>query len=353
MGGEVAVLTMDRPKAKNAIRRQLLESLRSELLAVAAAPVAKRPRAVVLARPLLVHLRRRRLRERGTMTPDEARKFVTRYALQLPRLRASCPTVATVDGYALGGGFEMALACALCVAGSAQSSAYRKRARDYSGAGGTQRLARRVGGVRAKEMVLAGRFGAQEALDAGVATEAATAAPANALMRHRRSPSASRATARRSQQRPQNAPLTRALSWRSARASSSSASAMRPCSGRRTGSRRSPPSPRSAGPSFRESECGVARSRARVLRALSACVYCWWAQLIRDGFAPYFVVGLVGDGSTSPWVKVPAGGTAGPRDRERAARTRKARRRTTTVHICADDELRIRTRHACSTTSSF
>lgn len=177
VGGEVAVLTMDRPKAKNAIGRQLLESLRSELLAVAAAPVAKRPRAVVLRSAVAATFcAGADLRERRTMTPDEARKFVDTLRDTFTLLAdLPVPTVATVDGYALGGGFEMALACDAVVAGSGAVFGLPETGLGIiPGAGGTQRLARRVGVMRAKEMVLTGRrFGAQEALDAGVATEAA------------------------------------------------------------------------------------------------------------------------------------------------------------------------------------
>lgn len=84
--------------------------------------------------------------------------------------------------YALGGGLELALACDLLVAGpSAVFGLPEAGLGIIPGAGGTQRLTRRVGASRAKEMVLTGRrFGAEEALKAGVATVALRGGDADA-----------------------------------------------------------------------------------------------------------------------------------------------------------------------------
>ena len=80
------------------------------------------------------------------------------------------PTIASVFGFALGGGFELALCCDLVVAAEgAQLGLPETRVGIVPGGGGTQLLARRVGPARAKELILTGRrMGAEEAAALGV-----------------------------------------------------------------------------------------------------------------------------------------------------------------------------------------
>lgn len=68
------------------------------------------------------------------------------------------PVIAVVNGYALGGGCELSLACDLvCAAGSAQFGLPEIDLGVLPGWGGTQRLERRVGYGRARDMILTGR----------------------------------------------------------------------------------------------------------------------------------------------------------------------------------------------------
>jgi enoyl-CoA hydratase len=83
------------------------------------------------------------------------------------------PTVAAVTGYALGGGYELALCCDRRVAGDNVKVGQPEILLGLiPGAGGTQRLTRLVGPAKAKDIVYTGRFvGAAEALQLGLVDE--------------------------------------------------------------------------------------------------------------------------------------------------------------------------------------
>lgn len=84
----------------------------------------------------------------------------------------SKPSLAVLNGFAFGGGLELAMACTLrCAVPRAKVGLPEIKLGLIPGYGGTQRLPRLVGEARAMEMVLTGRFvGAEEALSMGLVT---------------------------------------------------------------------------------------------------------------------------------------------------------------------------------------
>jgi enoyl-CoA hydratase/carnithine racemase len=167
--GHVAVVTLNRPEALNAISGEVADVLAGSLLQAAADPNAW---VVVLAavgdRAFCVGAD---LKERNTL--DDSGWLRNRVLMRglFDSLRAlPQPTVASVFGYALGGGFELALNCDLIVASDdAVFGLPEVRVGIVPGGGGTQALVRRLGPTRAKELIFTGRrISAEEAHDLGL-----------------------------------------------------------------------------------------------------------------------------------------------------------------------------------------
>lgn len=132
------------------------------------------------------------LRDRGTAMRRRGLAFdLTRPVPEVPYHRLlrrietmSKPVIAALTGTAMGGGFELALACDLRIA---ERGPYRLGLPEVNvgllpGAGGTQRLARLLGEARALEILLLGRtFTPDEAASHGLVTEVADDARARAL----------------------------------------------------------------------------------------------------------------------------------------------------------------------------
>jgi len=105
--------------------------------------------------------------ERRTMTKIQVLNFLKDLRRSMSALEnISIPTIAAIDGPALGGGLEMALACDFRVASSTVTKIGLPETQlgIIPGAGGTQRLTRLLGLAKAKDMILTGRIlNAQEA----------------------------------------------------------------------------------------------------------------------------------------------------------------------------------------------
>ncbi|MGW0731239.1 enoyl-CoA hydratase/isomerase family protein [Streptomyces sp. NPDC002851] len=178
----VVEFLLDRPKAMNAVSSDMARSIASACQALGDDPSA---RVVVLSssndRAFCVGAD---LKERNSLSDAElvAQRPTARAAytgiLDLPM-----PTVAAVHGFALGGGFELALACDLIVAdGTAVVGLPEVSVGVIPGGGGTQLLPRRVGAARAAELVFtARRVAADEARELGLVDALVEDARAGAL----------------------------------------------------------------------------------------------------------------------------------------------------------------------------
>ncbi|HEY8492498.1 MAG TPA: enoyl-CoA hydratase-related protein [Myxococcota bacterium] len=167
--GAVALLTLDRPKALNALDRATLERLRARIAELAA---DRTVRAVVLTGAGRAFAAGADIAEMRGLGPVEAEAFSRLGHAALADLEAlPVPTIAAVNGYALGGGCELALACDWIYASTkARFGQPEVNLGLIPGFGGTSRLVRRVGPAWAKELVLSGEpIDAETALRIGLA----------------------------------------------------------------------------------------------------------------------------------------------------------------------------------------
>ena len=106
-----------------------------------------------------------------TYSPRDAHQYIYRVQVTMNKLLAlGKPTIASIAGYALGGGCEMALACDLRIAAhSAHFGLPEINLGIVPGGGGTQRLTRLIGEGKAKELIFLGEvFDAQTAYELGL-----------------------------------------------------------------------------------------------------------------------------------------------------------------------------------------
>ena len=175
----VAEIVLDRPEAMNAVSTMMARAIAAATARVAADETV---RCVVLTssheKAFCVGAD---LKERNSFTDADLmeQRPVARAAyggvLDLP-----VPAIAAVDGFALGGGFELALSCDVVVAGDgAVVGLPEVSVGVIPGGGGTQLLVRRIGWSRAaKAIFTASRMPAREALELGAVDEVVPAGTA-------------------------------------------------------------------------------------------------------------------------------------------------------------------------------
>lgn len=168
--GPIGVLTIDRPKALNALSGDLLSELAqaTDIIAENAEIMA----LIITGEGDKAFVAGADIRE---MTTLEGAFMGREYALAgqdvMQRIaNLPLPVIAAINGYALGGGLELALACDLRVASSkAKLGAPEVTLGLLPGFGGTQRLSRLIGTGRALDLMLTGRqITAEEALNMGL-----------------------------------------------------------------------------------------------------------------------------------------------------------------------------------------
>jgi enoyl-CoA hydratase len=167
--GKVATLTVNRPEVRNALDTATVAEFHRAL------EEARAARATVLIvtgagdKAFVSGADIRAIRERRR---DDALAGINSRLMSAVEGQEAV-TIAAVNGYALGGGCELALACDLRVAAEhAVFGLPEPSLGIIPGAGGTQRLPRIVGLGRAKEMILAGaRWDAAKALEFGLVSE--------------------------------------------------------------------------------------------------------------------------------------------------------------------------------------
>lgn len=169
--GGIGTIRLDRPKM-NALNQQI----ERELHAVALEATSREDvRAVIIYGGEKVFAAGADIKEMADMSATDM-ALKERNGLQAAMAAIAAipkPTVAAITGYALGGGFELALTCDRRVAGENTKVGQPEMLLGViPGAGGTQRLARLIGPSKAKDIVYTGRFvGAEEALSIGMLDE--------------------------------------------------------------------------------------------------------------------------------------------------------------------------------------
>jgi len=162
----VALVRLNRPKELNALNLQLMLELKAALLELDADPEV---RVIVITG-----------NERAFAAGADIKQMSGKNAIDMLQIdqfstwdqirKTKKPIIAAVSGFALGGGCELVMLCDMVVASeTAQFGQPEIKIGVMPGAGGTQRLPRAVGKVKAMEMVLTGNFiSAEEALQCGL-----------------------------------------------------------------------------------------------------------------------------------------------------------------------------------------
>jgi len=155
--GPIAIIKFNRPKALNALNSATLDELKQVGSEVA---LAKEIRVVIVTGAgEKAFVAGADIQEMKDMTPVQASAFSHKGHAALGILEnMRKPVIAAVNGYALGGGFEVALACDIIYASEKARLGFPEVTLGiFPGFGGTQRTARLIGAAKAKELVLSGK----------------------------------------------------------------------------------------------------------------------------------------------------------------------------------------------------
>ena len=167
----IVTLTIDRPEALNALNTAVITELEQA--------VTELERDVSLGAVIITGAGRSfvagaDIGEQRPLDLEGGRRWGQRGSALLRRIeKLPVPTIAAVNGFALGGGCELAMACDIILASEKAKFGQPEVGLGITpGFSGTQRLSRRVGAARAKELIFSGRMiKAEEACAIGLVSE--------------------------------------------------------------------------------------------------------------------------------------------------------------------------------------
>lgn len=161
----VAVLTLNRPEALNALNSEVLSTLREHLVELNNDPDIG---CIVLAGSDKAFAAGADIKEMADKSYTDM--FMTDHFGEANSLKSRVPVICAVSGYALGGGCELAMMCDIIFASeTAQFGQPEIKLGIIPGMGGSQRLTRAIGKAKAMDMVLTGRMmDAEEAERSGL-----------------------------------------------------------------------------------------------------------------------------------------------------------------------------------------
>lgn len=164
----VALVTINRPKALNALNSDTLVELESAIERIAGDDNVY---VFIITGAEKAFVAGADIGEMKNFSVEEARRFAKLGHRVFDRIAALCkPSIAAINGYALGGGCELALACDLRLASTRAKLGQPEVGLGITpGFGGTKRLPAIVGAAKAKELIFTGEYiKAEEALKIGL-----------------------------------------------------------------------------------------------------------------------------------------------------------------------------------------
>jgi enoyl-CoA hydratase/carnithine racemase len=165
-------LTLNRPQVMNSFNFNLLRALKAQIDGIRFRPEIRV--VIITGAGEKAFCAGADLKERATLPPLQVKEFIfTIRDLFSSIENLNKPVIAAVNGVALGGGTELALACDIRIASATASMGLTEtRLAIIPGAGGTQRLPRLIGRGKAKELIFTGRrVPAEEALAIGLVNQ--------------------------------------------------------------------------------------------------------------------------------------------------------------------------------------
>jgi enoyl-CoA hydratase len=165
------MLTITRPQALNALNSQVLEEIHDFISGLEKKTFSEAAALVITGQGEKAFVAGADIKEINSLTPTEALAFAQKGQKLFLRLEAlPIPVIAAVNGFALGGGCELALACDFIYASeNAKFGLPEVSLGLIPGFGGTVRLSRVIGQNRAKELIYSGEMiSATEALRLGL-----------------------------------------------------------------------------------------------------------------------------------------------------------------------------------------